>query len=275
MSPFNNKTVLITGAATGVGEALAHEIASRGGLVYVTALSLGQASKVSSDIKNKGFTAFPLKLDVTNYNEIQSALDIIQRKHGCIDYVINNAGVLYVGEFHDMEESFIESLVQVNFTSVMVATLYAYRMMKEQGKGHIINIASQGGLIPVASMAAYSGTKHGVVGLTASVEAEARSAGIDFSTVCFGFIKSKMLELAKMNNGAKAPDVKKMIGFKPLETENAAVIICNEIERKKRLILLPKYTKVMYFLQRMSHKIMIAAGAKSMERFRNICKVEA
>lgn len=166
---WEKKIALITGAGTGIGKEVSRELARRGALVYVTALTEEEAQLVVDTISAEGGLAKAMALDVTDHVRFEQALALVVQEQGRIDLMINNAGIIYVGEYYEMDEEYLDQLVQVNITAVMIGTLYAYRIMKEQGHGLIANLSSQGGLMAVGSMAAYSASKHAVLGLTESV----------------------------------------------------------------------------------------------------------
>ncbi|MDX1736173.1 MAG: SDR family oxidoreductase, partial [Halioglobus sp.] len=177
---WQDRSALVTGAGTGIGRAVAIELARRGATVYVSALTQQEARPVVDEIEAQGGRGVALQLDVTDNAQYLAAIERVAAEQGAIDLLVNNAGLLYVGEFVEMDEAFLEQLIRVNHTAVAIGTLYGYRVMKAQGHGMIVNVASQGGLIPVGTMAAYSGTKHAVVGLTASVAGEAEACGVQF-----------------------------------------------------------------------------------------------
>lgn len=248
MQNWQGKGALVTGAATGIGRALSLELANRGATVYVSALSLEEAQAVVDEITARGLNARAIELDVTDNNAYRDAIDHVVNDHGQIDLLINNAGVIYVGEFHDMDEAFLKTLIDVNFTAVAMGTLFGYQAMKAQGHGMIVNIASQGGLMPVGTMAAYSGTKHGVAGLTASVAGEAEAFGVEFKTVCPGNIASEMLNKAQ-TRGTNAQTVLSNLP-KLMSAEDAARIIVDGLSKKPRKIILPFYSKILSWITR-------------------------
>ena len=141
MRNFTNKSVLITGAATGIGRALAHELANRGAVVYVTALTTMEAQIVVDEITSSNGKAIAAELDVGNFKDIEKMIDLVVSEQGQLDIMINNAGVAYVGESYDMQAETIEKLAHINFTAVNVGAILAYTQMKKQGFGHILNLS--------------------------------------------------------------------------------------------------------------------------------------
>ena len=266
MSEWQGKSALITGAGTGIGRAVGRELARRGALVYISALTEGEAQQVVDEIAADGHRAIALALDVTDDAAYLAAIERVIAEQGVIDVLVNNAGLLYVGEYHDMDEAFLRKLIEVNHTAVAIGTLYGSRAMKEQGHGLIVNVASQGGLLPVGTMAAYSGTKHAVVGLTASVAGEAEAFGVKLRTVCPGNVESDMLTNA-MTRGTNAQGVLDVLP-KKMPTADAARVIVDGFSKKPRRILLPWYAKVLWWLNRLWPEFGHKGVVHSIEQFR-------
>lgn len=266
MDEWQGKSALVTGAGTGIGRAVGKELAARGALVYISALTEDEAQEVVDEITASGHRAVALALDVTDDVAYLAAIERVVAEQGAIDVLMNNAGMLYVGEFHDMDEAFLRKLIEVNHTAVAIGTLYGYRAMKKQGHGLIVNVASQGGLLPVGTMAAYSGTKHAVVGLTASVAGEAEAFGVEFRTVCPGNIESDMLAKAT-TRGTNAEAVLDVLP-KKMPVGEAARIIVDGFSKRSRKIILPWYAKPLWWLNRLWPEFGHKGVVHSIEQFR-------
>lgn len=266
MQQWQGKSVLITGAGTGIGRAVSLEMAEHGAIVYVSALTLAEAQAVAEEIVAAGHQALSIALDVTDNAQYLDAIEQVVAEQGKIDVLVNNAGVIYVGEFHDMDEAYLEKLIDVNLKAVAIGTLYGYRTMKAQGHGLIVNVASQGGLMPVGTMAAYSATKHGVVGLTASVAGEAAAFGVEFKTVCPGNVASEMLNKAK-TRGTNAQSVLEDLP-KLMATQDAAKVIVDGLAKKRRKIIFPWYSKALYAISRIWPDFGHVGASHSIKQFR-------
>lgn len=267
---FKNKSVIITGAGTGVGKALSLELASRGAIVYVTALTEKEAQNVANQIVSTGQKAIGVKVDVSINDDLQSIIDRVIAEQGKLDLIINNAGVAYVGEFYDMEESFISKLIAINLTAVIVGSLYAYRQMKKQGFGQILNISSMGGYVPAATMAVYAGTKHGVLGFTNTLGTEAKDFGIRVNAACLGNVQSEMLSKAEdIHEGAEAFGAALP---KPYPTEKAARKIIDSLAKNKRIIFTPFYASVVWRLARLFPSLVIKGSVETMRKYRRLMK---
>lgn len=263
---FTNKSVLITGAATGIGRALAHELANRGAVVYVTALNEKEAQIVVDEITSSNGKAIAAELDVGNFKDIEKMIDLVVSEQGQLDIMINNAGVAYVGESYDMQVETIEKLAHINFTAVNVGAVLAYTQMKKQGFGHILNTASMGGFLPTPGMAIYAATKHGVVGLTTSLASEGKDFNIVVKASCPGFIKSELMNKSSdvSNNMSDYLDLLP----EPIDASIAAKAIIDGLGKKPVLIFTPSYAKVSYFLNRFIPGFLARGGDDIMNKYR-------
>lgn len=263
---FQNKSVLISGAATGIGRALAHELANRGAVVYVTALTKKEAQIVVDEITSSNGKAIAAELDVGNFKDIEKMIDLVVSEQGQLDIMINNAGVAYVGESYDMQVETIEKLAHINFTAVNVGAVLAYTQMKKQGFGHILNTASMGGFLPTPGMAIYAATKHGVVGLTTSLASEGKDFNIVVKASCPGFIKSELMNKSSdvSNNMSDYLDLLP----EPIDASIAAKTIIDGLGKKPVLIFTPSYAKVSYFLNRFIPGFLARGGDNIMNKYR-------
>lgn len=266
---WKGKTVIVTGAGTGVGKALCHELAARGAIVYVTARSMEKCEPVVAEIRSRGHRAHAEPLDVGKFEQFRDVIDVVKARHGGVDVLINNAAVLFLGEFYDMDEAAIERLVHTNLTSVLVGTLYAYRVMKAQGRGKIVNVSSMGGFLPNATMVAYSASKFGVNGLTASLAAEAADFGVELQVVCLGFVESEMLHKADMRRGS-ADTVHELLPYKPQPVGIAARNVADGIERHQPFIFTPGYARLFWLLNRFYPKLLVRGARQTMTRYREL-----
>ena len=263
---FTNKSVLITGAATGIGRALAHELANRGAVVYVTALNEKEAQIVVDEITSSNGKAIAAELDVGNFKDIEKMIDLVVSEQGQLDIMINNAGVAYVGESYDMQTETIEKLAHINFSAVNVGAILAYTQMKKQGFGHILNTASMAGFLPTPGMAVYAATKHGVVGLTTSLASEGKDFNIFVKASCPGFIESELMnKSSKVSNNMS--DYLDLLP-EPIDARIAAKTIIDGLGKKPVLIFTPSYAKVSYFLNRFIPGFLARGGDDIMNKYR-------
>ena len=135
---------------------------------------------------------FAIRLDVTDHAGFTAVLDEVEREVGPIDILINNAGIMPIGNFED--DSFESAYRQfaINVFAVMHGTREAIKRMKPRGRGHIVNLASMAGVVPTPGAATYCSSKHAVVGLCESLYWELRGTGIDLSYVLPSLVKTEL-----------------------------------------------------------------------------------
>lgn len=164
---LSGKTVIVTGAASGMGKAIAEIYAAEGANVVVSDMNADGAATVAETIKRNGGTAFAIDTNVTKEEDMQRLFDETVKTYGKLDILVNNAGIMDgmepVGEVTDERW---EKVFAVNTTAVMKAMRIATELFLEQGHGVIINNISAGGLQGARAGAAYTASKHAVVGLT-------------------------------------------------------------------------------------------------------------
>ncbi|MGB0905917.1 MAG: SDR family NAD(P)-dependent oxidoreductase [Maricaulaceae bacterium] len=263
---YKNKSVIITGAGTGIGRALSLELASRGAIVYATALTQDEAQGVVDAITAAGGTAHAAKLDVCDNTDLRAVIDRVITEQGQLDLIINNAGVAFVGEFYDMDEGAVESLIAVNLTAVTMGCLYAYRQMKAQGFGQILNISSMGGFMPAPAMAVYTATKHGVLGLTNTLAVEAKDFGIDVQAACLGNVQSELLN--KSDGVAGSAKTFGAIIPKAAPTDKVAAQIIDRLSRRKHPVFAPSYAGFVWRLMRAFPRLLIKGSGDTMRKYR-------
>jgi NAD(P)-dependent dehydrogenase (short-subunit alcohol dehydrogenase family) len=176
---LNRKVVFITGAARGIGRATAALLTAEGAQVVIGDLDGELAAKAAVEVG----ASLGLSVDVTDHAAFTEALDAAEREVGPLDVLINNAGVMPIGRFEDGTDEDAYRAFEINVFAVMHGTREAIRRMKPRGHGHIVNIASMAGVVPIPGGAVYSASKHAVVGFCESLWWELRGSGVDLSYV--------------------------------------------------------------------------------------------
>lgn len=190
---YDRAAALVTGGASGIGRALAEELARRGADVVVADLQGALAEEVASAIRRAGGRATAAVVDVRDGAAVERVVADALSRHGRLDYVFNNAGTGVMGQAHHMSAADWELVVDVNLKGVLHVVHAAYPRLVEQGFGHLVNTASVAGLLTPPFLSAYVATKHAVVGLSRSMRVEARRLGVRVSVLCPGAIETPLL----------------------------------------------------------------------------------
>ena len=191
---FEGKIALITGAARGIGQAIAFDLAARGADIVVCDIKAEWLTETAEGVEKLGKKAYCFELDVTNAEAVQNVVNDIAAATGRIDILVNNAGITRDGLLMRMSEEDWDAVLTVNLKGTFVCTKAVSRIMMKQRSGAIINIASVVGLMGNAGQANYAASKGGVIAFTKSVAKELSSRNIRANAVAPGFISSKMTD---------------------------------------------------------------------------------
>ena len=197
MDNIRGKTIAITGAARGIGYATAKALLARGARVVIGDRDVALQESAVADLTKLGqVSGYPL--DVTDRESFATFLDKARTDGGGhIDVLINNAGVMPIGPFLEQSEQAIRSSIEVNLYGVITGCQLVLPDMVARRSGHIINIASLAGLIPVPGQVVYAGAKFGVVGLSAALADEFAPQGVDVSVLMPTFTNTELISGTK------------------------------------------------------------------------------
>lgn len=200
MGRLNNKVAIVTGAGRGLGRGIAMKLAEEGAKVVVA--DMAGAENVVEEIGEKGGTAAPFAVNVTNQKEVQDMVAFAVEKFGTLDIMVNNAGINRDGMLHKMPVENWNMVIDVDLTGTFYGTQEAVKYMRSRESGRIINISS-GSWLGNIGQANYAAAKAGVVGLTKTAARENARKGITCNVICPGFIETDMtVKLKEVNGGA-------------------------------------------------------------------------
>ncbi|MBY6037523.1 3-hydroxybutyrate dehydrogenase [Fictibacillus nanhaiensis] len=200
-----NKVVVITGSASGIGFEIGKTFAENGSKVVLTDLNAEGVKKAAEELKGLGLEAIGLKADVTSEEDIKNMIETAHKEYGRVDVLINNAGLQHVSPIEEFPTDKFELMIKIMLTAPFIATKHVMPIMKKQGFGRIINISSINGLIGFAGKAAYNSAKHGVIGLTKVSALESAADGVTVNALCPGYVDTPLVrgqleDLAKTRN---------------------------------------------------------------------------
>jgi NAD(P)-dependent dehydrogenase (short-subunit alcohol dehydrogenase family) len=188
---FTDTPIAVTGGAHGIGRAIAEQFARAGGRVAIGDLDGDAAQTAAAEI---GGRAIGVGLDVTVGDSFAAFLDAAEQSHGPLGVMVNNAGVDWVGPFHEEPDQVSRRELEINLMGTVLGTRLALQRMLPRRRGHVVNVASGVGRVPLPGSAVYSASKHGIVGLTESLRMEYRHSGVRFSLVLPSQVETAMIE---------------------------------------------------------------------------------
>jgi 3-hydroxybutyrate dehydrogenase len=196
---------VITGSTSGIGQALASALAEQG--VNVILNGFGDPAKIEADraaLQARTNAAIRYHgADMTKPDEITDLIAYAVREFGRLDILVNNAGIQHVAPVEDFPPEKWDALIAIILSSTFHASRAAIPIMKAQGRGRIVNIASAHGLVASPFKAPYVAAKHGVVGFTKGLGVELARTGITANAICPGYVKTPLIE-AQIVDQAKA-----------------------------------------------------------------------
>ena len=244
------KVWFITGCSTGFGHALAKELLENGYRVAVTARNVEQIKDMVSEYSE---TAIALTLDVTNHNQIKAAVDATISHFGQIDVLVNNAGIGYFGAVEESEEEEVRKMFEINVFGLASMTQAVLPQMRKQRSGHILNIASIGGLRGFPGIGFYNATKFAVDGLSESLSKELAPLGIKVTIIAPSGFRTDWAGRSAKNSsiqiedyattaGKNMGDIRGYSGNQPGDPVKAAkaMILVTETENPPLRLLLGK-----------------------------------
>src|ERR687887_1771354 len=189
---LSGRSALVTGAASGIGRAVAEELTAHGACVLVADLNEGQAEAVAASLPR----AISQRADVSSRNDCRALVARAEQEWGGVDILVNNAGLQHVSPIEEFPEDRWEQLIRVMLIGSFLMTRYAIPRMYERGWGRIVNISSIHGLISSPYKSAYAAAKHGIVGLTKTVALEAGERGVDVTVnaICPSYVRTPLVE---------------------------------------------------------------------------------
>jgi 3-hydroxybutyrate dehydrogenase len=194
---LEGQAAVITGSTSGIGQAMAGALAEQG--VNVVLNGFGDAAQIEADraalAARTGVKVLYYGADMTKPDEIADLIGFAHRELGRLDILVCNAGVQHVAAVDEFPDAKWDQIIAINLTSVFHGAKHALPIMKAQGRGRIVNIASAHGLVASPFKSAYVAAKHGVVGFTKSCALEVARAGITVNAICPGYVKTPLVEM--------------------------------------------------------------------------------
>jgi NAD(P)-dependent dehydrogenase (short-subunit alcohol dehydrogenase family) len=268
---FDGATAIVTGGASGIGRALAEELAKRGCEVVLVDLQIELAEEVVSEINASGGKAKAVKMDVTDFPAMEQLVQETVHRAGRLDYIFNNAGIVIGGGVNLYGIEDWNHVIDVNLRGIINGIQATYKIMTAQGFGHIVNTASMSGLVHGPGNIAYNMTKHAVVALSESLRIEAAQAGVRVSVICPGAVRTPILEgggrYGKMLIEIPPEQMRRMLErLRPMSPNIFAEKVLNSVAKNKAIIIVPSWWKLFWWINRLSPSLGMFLAQKRFQK---------
>lgn len=258
MQSFSNKVVVITGAASGIGRALAQQLSADGAHLALSDVNMAGLEDTRSSLSGTGKVTLHT-LNVADRAAWQAYADSVIEDHGQVDAIINNAGVALSETVENMSYDDMEWIVNINFWGVVYGTKTFLPLLKARPDAAIINISSIFGIIALPTQAAYNATKFAVRGFTESLRQELADTNIMVTTVHPGGIKTNIVRNGRMKTS--------MAGDKSLEQQ------AREFEKMARTTPAQAANTIINGTLKGKRRILIGADARAMDRIQRLLPI--
>ncbi|TKB53690.1 SDR family oxidoreductase [Ferrimonas aestuarii] len=235
MSGLQGKVVLLTGASEGIGRELAKQLVASGANLMMAARNLERLYQLYGEMDG-GEQVRVCGCDVSDQQQCQNLVAMTLKEFGCIDVVINNAGITMWSRFDDTQDlSIFENLMRVNYLGAVYLTHAALPCLKT-AKGQVVAIASVAGLTGVPSRTGYAASKHAMIGFFDSLRIELKQDGVDVTVICPDFVVSEIHKRAIGADGQPLGD-SPMQEAKIMTAEQCARLSIEAIAKRQRLLV--------------------------------------
>jgi short-subunit dehydrogenase len=259
---------VVTGGASGIGRAVATEVARRGGDVVIFDIDEEGAHRVVNDIERAGHTARAMTVDVRDRSKVTRAVNEVHAMHDHLDSIFNIAGESVMGEVLDYDWEAWQLIIDTNLMGVVNCVSAAYPLMVKQRRGHIVNMGSMASLIPTPYVTSYTASKCGVWGLSLALRAEAADYGVKVCCVCPAAVETPMIDRARYLNLDKERAFKAVPGNR-ITAEACAEAILKGME-KDRAVITPSVAKWIALANRVSPSLSARMMAEVTAKLRAI-----
>jgi len=267
-------TALVTGAASGIGRAIAAALVARGDHVVLADVDAAGAERAALDLGAGSVgSARSAALDVTDREAFGAVVKDVVAESGRLDVLVNNAGIGVGGLVEEMTPEHWDRAFEVNVRGVVHGIQAAYPVMVGQRGGHIVNTGSVAGLLPAPLMVPYSAGKHAVVGLSRALRLEAAAHGVGVTALCPGFVATPLLDdvnpaLPETDANRQAPRYVQRMQGRMATPEEVAAACLRGIERNRAVVVVPRAARLAVLGERLAPRLVAAVSRAEIARYR-------
>lgn len=263
----SQKRIFITGGASGLGRALAEIYGADGWNVLIGDINAARLVEAAAVLSASGITVHSLSCDVRQEADLIAARDWLESNWGGVDIVVNNAGVSVAGAIEDTSLDDWNWILDINLLGVVRGCKVFTPLLKKQGSGWLINIASMAGLIHPPQMSPYNASKAAVVALSETLKAELFNDGIGVSVVCPAFFRTNLAETQRTATAALDSFTRKLVNKAKVGPEEIAALIKAGVEHGDFHILThPKERNIWRFKRFVPYPVYFKAVKREVNR---------
>jgi dehydrogenase/reductase SDR family member 7B len=248
MNPFTDQVVIVTGASSGIGKALAHEFAGRGAHVVAAARSMEKLINLKNELKAAGKDCLVVQTDVSDENACRRLIEETVAKYDKINVLINNAGISMRALFEDVHLSVLRQSMDINFWGTVYCSKFALPHLLKT-KGSLVGVSSIAGYKGLPGRAGYSASKFAMQGLLEVIRTENMKKGLHVLIACPGFTASNIRKTALAADGTQQGESPRDED-KMMSAEAVAEKIAMAIAKRKRTLILTSQGKMTVLLNK-------------------------
>jgi short-subunit dehydrogenase len=259
---MKDKVVIITGASSGIGKAMAFEMGARGAIVILAARSGDKLAEIASELELKGIRALAVKTDVSLESDCRNLIGLTVEKFGRIDVLINNAGISMRALFEHTEIKVLRHLMEINFWGTVYCTKFALPYLLKS-RGTVAGVSSIAGFKGLPGRTGYTASKFAMQGFLETLRIENMKKGLHVLIACPAFTSSNIRKTALAADGSQqgeSPRNEESL----MKAEDVAVIVANAIKKRRRILVITIKGKLIvllnklfpFFMDRMVYKDM-------------------
>ena len=245
---LQNKVVVVTGASSGIGEAMAREYAKMGAKIVMAARREEELRRIAEEIESAGGTVVYVACDVVREEDCKHLIEVAIEEFGGVDVMICNAGLSMRALFDDCDLAVLHRLMDVNFWGTVNCTKYALPHL-QRSKGSLVGISSVAGIHGLPGRTGYSASKYAMTGFLDTIRIENLKKGVHVMTACPGFTASNVRFSALTADGTQQGETPRNEA-KMMTPERVAHLVARGLMRRKRLCLMEWEGRLTHFLKK-------------------------
>lgn len=258
--------IVITGAGSGLGAAIARRFSRAGYRVGITDQNPERAEQVLNEITESGGAGFAFAFDVTDVDGWRTLKARVEDEWGALDVLVNNAGVAAAGRLEDTPLQDWRWIVETDLMSVVHGCHVFLPMLRNQGYGHVVNVASFAGMTPVPEVSAYATAKAAVVALSEQVRVDLDGSGVGISVVCPAYVQTRLLETFRSTDSRHRSMAERWMRKSAVSADDVAESVLEAVARRRFLVLTHRETRWLWRLRRWAperyHRLIVRALRK-------------